>query len=419
MIYEFGFKNYRSYKSKTTIDFTAKQIGEFKDSLIIADDKTSLLPACAIYGPNGGGKSSVLYALFSLRNLVISPLVQVDFMKNKNEKLADVSLKELQAAVKTDAMENNYYKWDDESRNFPIEFSILFKVDSKKYRYEVAVLHGAICKENLFAEDLCTGDISSIFERNEEEIYLCEELGTLDIENMNEGLLLISYIAMFKNIKVIDDVLQFFMTIRVIDFDKPIQDRRIMVKSLENNKKKILAVLNSMGIDICDINIQYDEEGKVEEIYTIHRLENGKIKTLKFEEESSGTRKIFSVLPTILDTIEKGKLLVVDELDAKLHPMLLQRIIELFTIKSMNLKGAQLLFTSHDLTTMSNKVFRRDEIWFSAINAYDESVLYSLVDFRKENGDKPRNDETYHKQYLEGRYGADPYMYRIHSWEEI
>lgn len=96
-----------------------------------------------------------------------------------------------------------------------------------------------------------------------------------------------------------------------------------------------------------------------------------------------------------------------DELDAKLHPVLLQKVIELFTDPSINTNGAQMLFTSHDITTMSSKVFRRDEIWFSAINGYNESVLYSLADFRKEHGKKPRNDETYGKQYLEGKYGAD------------
>ena len=116
------------------------------------------------------------------------------------------------------------------------------------------------------------------------------------------------------------------------------------------------------------------EDGKVKNIYTKHILENGSQKELRFEEESSGTRKIFSILPVILNVIKSGNLLVIDELDAKLHPVLLQRIIEMFTNPMINTKGAQLLFTSHDLTTMNNKVFRRDEIWFSAINAYDESV---------------------------------------------
>ena len=77
------------------------------------------------------------------------------------------------------------------------------------------------------------------------------------------------------------------------------------------------------------------------------------------------------------------------------------------------------MFTSHDLTTMSKDVFRRDEIWFSAINGYDESVLYSLVDFRKESGSKPRNDENYCKQYMEGRYGADPYFRKLVDWEVV
>ena len=131
------------------------------------------------------------------------------------------------------------------------------------------------------------------------------------------------------------------------------------------------------------------------------------------------SHRIIRIKPVILNVIKSGNLLVIDELDAKLHPVLLQRIIEMFTNPKLNTKGAQLLFTSHDLTTMNNKIFRRDEIWFSAINAYDESVLYSLVDFRKENGDKPRNDENYNKQYLEGRYGADPYMHKIQNWEEI
>ena len=276
-----------------------------------------------------------------------------------------------------------------------------------------------IYEENLFFEDLETGDMCSIFERDREEIYLDERLQSIDIEQINESLPIISYISMLKNIAVIDEVVKFFLRIQIVDFDRPAQDRRILVSALERNKKQILNILNSMGIEICDINIEYAEDGNVKNVYTKHILENGSQKELRFEEESSGTRKIFSILPVILNVIKSGNLLVIDELDAKLHPVLLQGIIEMFTNPMINAKGAQLLFTSHDLTTMNNKVFRRDEIWFSAINAYDESVLYSLVDFRKENGDKPRNDENYNKQYLEGRYGADPYMHKIQNWEEI
>ncbi|RHU89818.1 ATP-binding protein [Ruminococcus sp. OM08-7] len=420
MIYEFNFKNFRSYKSSAGIDFTAKPIGEFKESLIIQKaDNTELLPVCAIYGPNGGGKSSVLFALLALRNIIIEPLVQMVFMKRKNEKLASLSIEELQDTIKPIAIGDEYYKWDSKCSNEPTEFSILFSLENHKYRYEISLLNNMIYEENLFFEDLETGDMCSIFERDREEIYLDERLQSIDIEQINESLPIISYISMLKNIAVIDEVVKFFLRIQIVDFDRPAQDRRILVSALERNKKQILNILNSMGIEICDINIEYAEDGKVKNVYTKHILENGSQKELRFEEESSGTRKIFSILPVILNVIKSGNLLVIDELDAKLHPVLLQGIIEMFTNPMINVKGAQLLFTSHDLTTMNNKVFRRDEIWFSAINAYDESVLYSLVDFRKENGDKPRNDENYNKQYLEGRYGADPYMHKIQNWEEI
>ena len=419
MIYEFGFKNFRSYKSETNIDFTAKPISEFKESLIYGDEKTSLLPVCAIYGPNGGGKSGVLLAFLTLRNIVINPLIQMAFMKSKNEKLSQASIDELKAGCMTDKIEVNYYKWDEESCNLPVEFSVLFKEDKMKYRYELSVFQDVIQQENLFIENLESKEVKSIFERDTKEIYLSEELENIDIENMNEGLPLISFISMFKNINVIDNVIRFFMSVQIVNFDMPSQDRKIWVKAIEEDKKRVLGILMSMGIDICDLIVEYDSEGKVKEVYTRHKFEDGSTKDLKFGEESSGTRKIFSILPVILNAIDKGRLLIIDELDAKLHPVLLQRIIELFTNRGINKNGAQLLFTSHDLITMSNKVLRRDEIWFSAINGYNESVLYSLVDFRKENGDKPRNDENYNKQYLEGRYGADPYMRCILSWEEI
>ena len=120
----------------------------------------------------------------------------------------------------------------------------------------------------------------------------------------------------------------------------------------------------------------------------------------------------------MIESIDNGDIVVIDELDAKLHPLLLQCIIDLFTNPGINKNGAQLLFTSHDIITMSNEVFRRDEIWFAAINDNAESFLYSLADFKKANGKKPRNDEMYGKQYLEGRYGADPYIMRISEWED-
>lgn len=419
MIYEFRFENYRSYKNEASLDFTSKPITEFENSLIQADEGTKLLPVCAVYGPNGGGKSSVLMALNTLRGIVIEPMLQMMFMKSKNENLAETSIEELLGSIKVETKEDFYYKWDDEGEHKPTIFSILFQNNGKKYRYELSIREEKIQEENLYWENLESGEINAVFERDESGIYLCDELQGIDIDQLNDSLPVISYISMFKNIRLIDDAVSFFLNIQIINFDTPKQDRGLMVKSIEQDKERILNVVQSMGIDICDVRIEYDNDGKVKEIYTKHRLEGQSPKELKFIEESSGTRKIFSVLPVILAGLEKGRLFIIDELDAKLHPVLLKRMIELFTNPKMNCSGAQLLFTSHDLTTMTSQVFRRDEIWFSAINGYNESVLYSLVDFKKENGSKPRNDENYNKQYLEGRYGADPYMKQLKNWKVI
>lgn len=421
MIYEFSFSNFRSYKSEATIDFTAKPINEFSDSLIYGDKETMLLPVCAIYGPNGGGKSSVLIALRTLRDYVTGPLIQMTFMRRKNEKLSDTSIESLKESVRSEAKEEFYYKWDDKGKEEPSKFSILFQYNYKKYRYELEVKGDNIVEENLYMEKIKSEgleeDIYAVFERDEDGVYMCEELEGIDIENMNESLPLLSYIALFKDIDLIDDAMSFFLNIQFVNFDKPSQDRKIWVKSIEEDKKRILNVIQRMGIDISDLRVEYDDDGKIHEIYTRHQIEEDSFQELKLREESSGTRKIFSVIPMILRGIDDGRMFVLDELDAKLHPVLLRRIIELFTNSSINKAGAQMLFTSHDLTTMCKEVFRRDEIWFSAINGYNESVLYSLVDFKKENGSKPRNDENYNKQYLEGRYGADPYMKCIQDWE--
>jgi len=415
MLYEFSFSNFRSYRSEATIDFTAKPISEFESSLIKAGH-TELLPVCAIYGPNGGGKSGVLMALKSLQNIVLSPLTQLAFMKRKNESLASVSQEELEKSISVKSNEAVFYKWDDQGKDFPTEYSILFQITDCKYRYELKMVHDSVVEENLYMEDL-NGTLDALFERDQSGVYLCDDLEGLDIENMNQDLPLLSYIGMFKNVDKIDNALRFFFNIQTTDFDTPTSDRKIFVKSIERDKKRILNVLQSMGIEITDVRVEYEDDGKVRELYTRHQLENGHYKELKLFEESSGTRKIFSILPVILSGIDRGSFFVVDELDAKLHPALLQKIIELFTNSDINKNGAQMLFTSHDMTTMSNKVFRRDEIWFAAINGNDESVLYSLVDFRKENGKKTRNDETYSKQYLEGRYGADPYLKEMVNWE--
>ena len=132
---------------------------------------------------------------------------------------------------------------------------------------------------------------------------------------------------------------------------------------------------------------------------------------LPFSEESDGTRKLIAALPVILLALREGRIMIIDELDAKLHPKLLRYVISLFKNKEINKFGAQLLFTSHDMYTLKNTVFRRDEIWFAAENSDHESEIYSLHEIRGEDSARIKNTAAYDKQYLEGRYGADPVSY--------
>lgn len=157
------------------------------------------------------------------------------------------------------------------------------------------------------------------------------------------------------------------------------------------------------------------QKEKVKDIFCKHIIDGEEFE-LGIQEESSGTRKIFSCLAKINDCLQNGKMLIADELDAKLHPKLLRFIIELFTNPLNNKLGAQLLITSHDMINMTPEVFRRDEIWFCALNANNASNLYSLIAFKEESGKPPRKDAIYGKRYLEGKYGADPYIRRGLDW---
>ena len=125
------------------------------------------------------------------------------------------------------------------------------------------------------------------------------------------------------------------------------------------------------------------------------------------------------LLPFIAGSLVTGTTLVIDELDAKIHPVLLKYIIMLFNDRRINRNKAQLIFTSHDLSTMNHEVFRRDEIWFVAKGNQENSKLYSLVEFKNKKGKSVRKDAKFDKQYLEGKYGADPYLRKIIDWGEV
>lgn len=413
MLCQFVFKNYKSFKNEAFLDFMAETIKDNSDSLIIDKiDEEKILPVISIYGPNGGGKSTVLEALGYLRTFITQRIVASQ-MDSKNQKEEASQL--VNMLLRSDFKEK-YHKFDLESKNMPTTFDILFRTKGKEYKYQLSILSNEIVEENLYVKIIGERDADILFERSESECVLSEKLHGIAIEKIKKTMPLLSHIAINYDIDDIDDAISWFMQMNFVDYDNPNKERQIILPKTQRMRRKMFDMLRKMDINIADFRIEKDLDGNIENVYTKHILENGESYEILFEEESSGTRKLFSCLAEFMDCLQDGCLMVADELDAKLHPKLLRYIIELFTNPKTNKQGAQLLLTSHDISTMIPEVYRRDEIWFCALNPRNASKLYSLIAFRKENGQPPRNDEVYGKRYLEGRYGADPYIRRILDW---
>ncbi len=399
MLCQFSFQNFKSYREETTFDFQASSIPEFADSLIRKDKCSNLLPVSAVYGPNGGGKSNLLLALASLISTVVKPIH--DLEKNRKSLI-------MQQRVVAEP-----YLFDKISAEGPTEFQIFFRTGEYEYRYYLAVLKDEISAEALDRKKIGGKKPAHIFYRGDEEI----SLGTiLKKENVNTSINVkmpfLSFLAINYNIPVIAEVQEWFESCIVRSYANPIAEMQIMVSDDEKMKKQILLLLNDMGIDINDYRL--DEKEK--QLYLKRRI--GDIEyELSFDHESDGTKKLIATLPVLLAALQEGRLVIIDELDAKLHPKLLRYVISLFKNPKINKYGAQLLFTSHDMATMKNTVFRRDEIWFAALNESHGSEIYSLYEIRREDNERVNSTAAFDKQYMEGRYGADPYLQNITSSE--
>ncbi len=411
MLSQFSFSNYKSFKEEALLDLTAEAIKDHEKSVIT--DKTDgekFLPVLAIYGPNGGGKSTVLEALNFLRMQVLRP-----YMLSQME--CESQIGRTAKMMHKWELGEKYHKFAPECKDRPINMDILFRTSGKQYRYQISRIHNEIVEENLYRQIIGKKDAEIIFERSTEECVLGEELEDIPVKKLKSTMPLLAHVAINYTLQSIEEVIAWFLDINFLNYDSFKQECRLVLPNAKREQEKLFEMLQKMDISIVDVRVEKDVDGNIENIYTKHRLEKGGIFEIPFEEESSGTRKLFSCLAEMMDCLKAGTLMVADELDAKLHPKLLQYVIELFTNPKTNKKGAQLLLTSHDITTMTPEVFRRDEIWFCALNPQNASKLYSLVSFKKENGQIPRNDEAYGKQYLEGRYGADPYIRKVLDWE--
>lgn len=406
MLCQFTVKNYKSIRDEMTFDMQAAAISEHENNIIRDKDGELFLPISAIYGPNGGGKSNVLEAMHTLASKVLRPLYATG---DKEERIF------LQKRLLIEP-----FAFSKKTKSQPTEFEIFFRTEIAEYRYKLHIMKDVVNYESLDRVKLDTGRRSALFERDTEEISLKGVFSKLKAsEDLSATLPLLSYLGItYKKNEVVKDVLDWFeYGINFLNYGNPIEELRMAVSNSEDVKQLMLDMIQEMDLDIVDFRVVEDENDRID-VYTKH-LVDGYETELNLLEESSGTRKLFGLMPFIAGCLLTGTVLVIDELDAKIHPVLLRHIIMMFNDMSINKKKAQLIFTSHDLSTMNNEVFRRDEIWFVAKGNAQNSKLYSLVEFKNEKGESVRKDAKFDKQYLEGKYGADPYLKRIIDWGKV
>lgn len=405
MLCQFTVKNYKSIRDEVTFDMQAAAISEHEDKVIEDKDGEKFLPVSAIYGPNGGGKSNVLEALHTLAAKVLRPL----YATTDNDDRVFLQKKLIIEP----------FLFSEETKNEPTEFEIFFRTEVAEYRYILHVKRDVVVYESLDRVKLDTGRRSALFERDE-EIVLKGVFAKLKIsDELSATLPLLSYLGItYKKNEVVKDVLEWFeYGIDFLNYGNPIEELRMAVSNSGDVKQLMLDMIQEMDLDIVDFRVVEDENDRID-VYTKHMVE-GYEAELNLLEESSGTKKLFGLMPFIAASLLTGTVLVIDELDAKIHPVLLRHIIMMFNDMSINKRKAQLIFTSHDLSTMNSEVFRRDEIWFVAKGNAQNSKLYSLVEFKNEKGESVRKDAKFDKQYLEGKYGADPYLRRIIDWGKV
>ena len=399
MLCQFSFKNFMSYKDETIFDLQAEPLNEFSDSIIEFDGVSNLLPVSVIYGPNGGGKTNLLKALSCLISLVTKPIE--DLEKTRSDLILQQS------------MSCEPFSLDADSKNEPTEFNIYFRTQKNEFRYYIAIKNDIIVSEVLHRRSLGGKKTAIIFEREEDEIILGASINKARVsKDVNPKMPYLSFLAITYNFHVIAEVQTWFESCIIRNYANPIVEHNIMLSEDEQFKSNFIHALNDMGIDVS--NYRYDKDAK--QIFLSRTVHDNEFE-LPFPVESDGTRKVFAALPVLMLALNQGRLVIIDELDAKLHPKLLRYIISLFTNREINKNGAQLLFTSHDMSTLKNDVFRRDEIWFAALNNEHSSEIYSLYEIRREDGSRINATASYDKQYLEGRYGADPYLRSMMNWE--
>jgi len=417
MIINFNFKNYRSFRDSHSFSMEAASIRELKESIQVRRGY-NILSVAVFYGANSSGKSNALRAFQTMRSLVLQSV-----KLNPGDKL-----------------HYEPFELDENSANCPTMFEVQFIQDNVVYRYGFEYDSRMIYKEWLF-EKLEGQREYNLFARAESDFDISDKRfpeGKGKESSTETNRLFISLVAQLKGDKS-KAILNWFNNCSYLAGLNSYGYEGFtteMLKNHEDGYRWAMEFFNHLQLGFNDIKIsekkltdyseiwnrqqseakdRYKDETVVETV-TLHNIYDdagnvtGQKSFLKDVQESEGTKKIIEMSGPIFDTLSNGKVLLVDELEAKLHPLLTISIVKLFINKDTNPKGAQLIFTTHDTHLLNLNILRRDMIWFTEKDNKESTDIYSLVEFKDKNGTKVRNDRSIEKDYINGRYGAIPFM---------
>lgn len=420
MLIQFNFKNFKSFREETTLDLSAARMTEFSDRVVtIGNEK--ILPVAAIYGANASGKSNIYSAFEYMSKYVVNSFKYGDEEENFEKYRPTPFLFDSTSS--------------DAESSFEVYFTVAGDKEEKIYNYGFCVDREGITEEWLNAKAKTARKYSTVFYRNTVENEL--DLSGFPKNSRNniqvaleKQVLIVSLGAKLKisECKIIRD---WFLINEFADFGDIFTNfylsRRLPRRFVEDKEvqNRVIEYLSSFDEHIKDFKIEkipYDEENKRDayKINVLHKMiDSNDMAEIPLSMESAGTLKMFSLYPELQKVLERGSVFFIDELNARLHPLLVRNFVITFLNPEINKNHAQLIFTTHDTWQLSNQLLRRDEIWFVEKNSQQISTLYSLADFVDEDGSRIRKDESYEKNYLIGKYGAIPTLKNIHIIKEV
>jgi AAA15 family ATPase/GTPase len=401
MLVEFKVGNFLSFKETVAFSMAAASIREHKDTHVFKAKNFQLLKSAVVYGANASGKTNLIKAISFMRYFVIN------------------SSKESQAEEKINV---DRFKLSSETDKKPSFFEITFIHENIRYRYGFEVDKEKVHSEwffytkeretMLFTREDNHFELGRAFRKEGKELELKTRKNALFLSAAAQwnGEISLKIVKWFTHhLKIIYGLNKgdISTTVDLLEKDNQLKDRVLEFIKVADLGIHEVKIEKSAKADLVSSSFVYTPE-----IRTFHKKYDDNGKTVSIEEfkmerdESEGTKQLFSLIGLVINALNNGNLLIVDELDAQLHPLITNYIINLFNSTDKNPHNAQLIFNTHDTNFLSNKLFRRDQIWFAEKDRQEATDLYSLVEYNF----KVRKDESYGKNYIIGKYGAIPFL---------